>query len=277
MVTNNVNECINEFGNECLNKFVNEFVMKFVNNYVNFKHINYILIFLVLFCVVSMISFIIISYFILKFLKLSLDNNNILFYQYNKKSKAILDLYGNYKLTNMYLIRQPFTKFITFLLNLITFYNYEKLINETKDNFPYHTLIVFEIKLDNGMKKLLLLEKNNCINISDNFFIGGSQEIKKIKLNNKNLTINSILNQTQYRLGNNKYFNWNLYKNNCQKFTKEILKTIGKYNKTNKDFVFRDKIIKLIIPSEFTLHIGNCLCVFYNIVEKYIYDNNIFN
>lgn len=246
-------------------------------SYFSINYIKYITIFLLLFFVVSMLSFIFISFFILKFLKLSLDNNNILFYQYNKKSKKLLDLYGDYKLTNIYLIRQPFSKFITFLLNVLTLYNYEKLINESQDNFPYHSLIVFEIKLKNGMRKMLLLEKNNCINISENFFINNTQEIKQLKINKKKLTINGILNETQNRLGNEKYFNWHLYKNNCQEFTKEILKTIGTYNKINKEFIFRDKLFKIIIPSEFTLHIGNCFCVFYNIVEKYIYDNNIFN
>jgi len=240
-------------------------------------HYKYITIFLLLVLVVSMLLFIIVSYFILKFLRISLDNNNILFYQYNKKSKKILDLYGNYKLTKIYLIRQPFSKFITLLLNIITLYNYEKLIQESQENFPYHTLLVFEIVLPNGMKKLLLLEKNNCINISENFFVNNSQEIKELHIKNKNYTINNILNTTQERLGNEKYFNWHLYKNNCQEFTKEILKTIGKYNKKNKNFIFRDKLFKLIIPSEFTLHIGNCLCVFYNIFEKYIYDSNILN
>jgi hypothetical protein len=245
------------------------------NNF-SLYYVKYITIFLILFFVVSMITFIIVSYFVLKFLKLSLDNNNILFYQYNKKSKKILDLYGNCKLTKIYLIRQPFSKFITFLLNVFTLYNYEKLINESQDNFPYHALIVFEVKLENGMKKMLLLEKNNCINISENFFINNSQEIKELKIK-KRYTINYILDKTQTRLGNEKYFNWNLYKNNCHEFTKEILRTIGKYNKMNKEFIFRDKLFKIIIPSEFTLHIGNCLCVFYNIVEKYIYDSNIFN
>jgi len=244
-------------------------------NYFSLHYVKYITIFLLLFFVVSMLLFIIISYFILKFLKLGLDNNNILFYHYNKKSKKLLDLYGDYKLTNIYLVRQPFSKFIT--LNVFTLYNYEKLINESQDNFPYHTLIIFEIKLKNGMKKMLLLEKNNCINISENFFINNTQEIKQLKIKKRNLTINCILNETQIRVGNEKYFNWHLYKNNCQEFTKEILKTIGKYNKTNKEYIFRDKLFKIIIPSEFTLHIGNCLCVFYNIIEKYIYDSNILN
>ena len=251
-------------------------------NEINSKiHIKYIIICLLLFLIVSMLLFIIISYFILKFLKLSVDDNNILFYHYNKKSKKILDLYGDFKITNIYLIRQPFSKINTFILNIFTLYNYEKIINESKDNLPYHCLMMFEIVLKNNMKKMLFIEKNNCINICDNFLIHNTQEIKKLNIKNKNLTINTILNTTQARLGNEKYFNWHLNKNNCQNFTKEILKTIGKYNKTNKTFIFHDKLhnklINIISPSEFTLHIGNCLCIFCNIVEKYIYDNNFFN
>ena len=82
---------------------------------------------------------------------------------------------------------------------------------------------------------MLLIEKNNSINICENFLINNLQDIKTIKLNNKHLinkhlTLNSILKTTQQRVGNELFFNWNLYKNNCQEFTKEILKTIGNYN-----------------------------------------------
>lgn len=230
-----------------------------------------------LFLFVSLLLFIVISYIILKILQVSIDQNNILFYQYNKKSKTILDLYGDSKLTKIYLIRQPFGKLLSFFLNIITFYSYDKIIKESEDNFPYHTSLIFEITLTNGTKKLLLLEKNNSINISDNFLIHNSIEIIELKIKNNTFTLNSILNTTQERLGNEKFFNWHFCKNNCQEFVKEILKTIGKYTKQNKHFIFRDKIIKLIIPSEFTLHVANCLCVVYNIIEKYIYDSNMFN
>lgn len=236
----------------------------------NTKYIKYICIFVILFLFVSIVLFIIVSYFAFKMLKISIDDNNILFYQYNKNSKKLLDLYGDYKLTKIYLVRQPLSKLITFILNVITLYNYETLINETQENFPYHSLLVFEIKLPNGMKKMLLLEKNNCINISENFLINNLQEIKELNIKNKNFTINQILNETQARIGNKKYFNWNLYENNCQKFTKEILKTIGKYTNKNKEFIFRDKLLKLIIPSEFTMHVCNCMYCIYNILGKYI-------
>ena len=244
---------------------------------INLPYLKVIIIFTICFIIFGIMLFILVSYFVLKFLKMSIDNNNILFYQYNKKSQKILDTYGEYRITKIYLVRQPFTKFITFLLNIFTFYNYEKLISESNDNFPYHTLMIFEVETANKMRKLLLLEKNNSINICENFFINNTQDIKCFNLKNKKYTINSILKTTQNRLGNEKYFNWHLYKNNCQEFTKEILISIKKYNNINKEFIFRDKLFKIIIPSEFTLHIGNCLCVFYNIFEKYIYDSNILN
>ena len=123
-----------------------------VNQITNNISIKYIVICLLLFFLVSMFLFIIISYFILKFLKLSIDDNNILFYHYNKKCKKILNLYGDCKITNIYLIRNPFSKTMTFILNIFTLYNYEKLINESHDNFPYHCLMIFEVKLKNNMK-----------------------------------------------------------------------------------------------------------------------------
>ena len=90
-------------------------------NFQNTIDIKYVIIFLVCFCFVSFVLFIFCSYIIFKFLKLNLDNNNIFFYKYNKTSQQILDLYGEYKLTKIYLIRQPFSQFITFVLNIFTF------------------------------------------------------------------------------------------------------------------------------------------------------------
>lgn len=246
------------------------------------------IIFLCLILFVSLIFFIISSYIVVNILKKSIEDFNVLFYQYNKKSQQIIDKYGECRINKIYLIRQPFTKSIAFLLNILTFYKYDKLINESKDNFPYHTLLVCEIIKPDKTKKLILLEKNNCINLCENFMITESQDIKTIYLckkgeitkegeiekieKRKNYTLNYILTETQKRVGNERFFNWHLYKNNCHEFTKEILKTIGKYSIENKHFIFRDKLFQLIIPSEFTLHVGNCLCVIYNIIEKYIYN-----
>lgn len=251
--------------------------MNLFGHNINKKHyIKIIIIVSIFFLLVSLILFVLLSYLILKFFKMTLDDNNILFYQYSKKCQKLLDLYGEYEIKKIYLVREPFSPLITFLLNVITFYKYNKLITESQDNFPYHSSIIFEIELQNKMKKLLLLEKNNSINLRENFLINNSQQIKTLPLKNKKYTINSILNNTQKRLGNKKFFNWHVYKNNCQEFIKEILVTINKFSKYNKDYILSNNILKFLIPSEFTVHIINCSCVVYNIFEKYIYDTAFF-
>jgi hypothetical protein len=245
-----------------------------LNSNSNKKHyIKIIIIVSIFFLFVSLILFVLLSYLILKFFKMTLDDNNILFYQYSKKCQKLLDLYGEYEIKKIYLVREPFSPLITFLLNVITFYKYNKLITESQDNFPYHSSIIFEIELQNKMKKLLLLEKNNSINLRENFLINNSQQINTLPLKNKKYTINSILNNTQKRLGNKKFFNWHVYKNNCQEFIKEILVTINKFSKYNKDYILSNNILKFLIPSEFTVHIINCSCVLNNILEKYFFDS----
>ena len=246
-------------------------------NTIFLPNIKYIIFFSVIFIIVSSIIFVVISYIILKLLKMKIDNNNILFYKYNKKSQKILDIYGDFKVSKVYIVREPLSKFMSLLLNIFTFYKFEKTIKETHENFPYHILLVFELKLPNNNRKLLLIEKNNTIDISENFLIHKLHEFKTIQLKNKNHTLKSILNSTQSRVGTESFFNWHPYKNNCQEFTKEILITLDKYNKLKHQYIFRDKVFKIIIPSEFLLHMGNCLFSVSNILQKYIYDSNLFN
>lgn len=214
--------------------------------------------------------FVICSFYILRFLKISFDYNNIFFYQYNKKCQKIIDEYGNCKINRVYLIRQPFGKLVNLVFNILTLFNYNKYLLESADNFPYHPALIFEIKQGDNVK-LLLVEKNNCINICETFLINKSNDIKCINLTNKKCTLKKVLANTQKRIGVNKYFNWNIYTNNCQEFTKEILITLNKYNDKYKDFIFRDKIIKKITPSDFTIHVFNCLLIIVNFIEKYIY------
>jgi len=222
------------------------------------------------------IIFIICSYFVINFLKISIDYNNIFFYQYNKKCQKIIDEYGDCKISKVYLVRQPFGKMVNLAFNMITFFNYDKYIAETEENNPYHPALIFEIKIDNKIK-LLLLEKNNCINICETFLINKSDDYKRVPISKNKFTLNKILKATQQRIGAHKFYNWHIYKNNCQKFTKEILITLNKSTQEYNEFINKDKImLDHYDPSDFTLHIVNCLFIIINFIEKYLLDNNIF-
>uniref|UniRef100_A0A6C0KPW3 Uncharacterized protein n=1 Tax=viral metagenome TaxID=1070528 RepID=A0A6C0KPW3_9ZZZZ len=244
---------------------------------INTNYVKISIIFIIIFLVVSIILFIILSFTILKFFKIAIDDNTVFFYKYNKKCQKMLDLYGDFEIKKMYLVREPIGYWITLILNILTFFNYNKMIKESQDNFPYHSSIIFELQMPNNKIKLVTLEKRNSINISEIFLINQNQQLKTINLKEK-YTINSILKKTQKRIGNEKFFNWHVYKNNCQEFTKELLVSINKHNKQNKKFVLcSDKVIKFFIPSEFTVHFINCICVILNITEKYFLDTYLFN
>jgi hypothetical protein len=238
-----------------------------------------LIIFIFIFLLVLLIFFIFFSYLIIKILQKSIDDNNIFFYEYNKKTKAILDKYGDYKIKRLYLIRQPLSKTIVFTLNILTLFKYSKYFKEYSNYYPFHTLIVFEIELTNNCNKeskMLLVEKNNSINVTDYFFISNNQETMCFNIKKKNYTLNKLLNKTHKRIGSKLFFNWHVYKNNCIEFTEELLVTLQKITPKIKEFIYRDKIIKIHPPSEFSLHIINSICALSNIVQKYVFDNEFF-
>jgi len=171
--------------------------------------LKYVLVTSLVIIIFTFIFLLIVSYFVLKALKIQIDDNGLFFHKYSKRCQAILDTYGDYKLTQVYLVRQPFSKLIHFTLNLLTFYEYQNLIEQSADNFPYHILLLFEILLPDGTTKMLLLEKNNCINICETFIINQSHIIRKLDLTNKNNKMITSSIQEQDSKLKRKYINNN--------------------------------------------------------------------
>lgn len=232
--------------------------------------------FLLFFIFVVILVFIVGSYYIIQFLEVNIINDLYFCnYSYNKKTSALLKKYGDYKINKMYLVKNPISKFTNFILNIITFYKFQKTIETYNKTFnaniyPYHVSLIVEISLPNKLTKLLLIEKSNCINITENISFNEKKILKVIKIPKQKYSIRTILQETQQRIGDKKFFNWTIYKNNCYVFIKEILITIGLLNKTNIRFINQDKIIKPLNFSDFTLHTIHFFCSLHNIFDNYI-------
>jgi hypothetical protein len=259
-------------------------------NYINYtkylfdycKNNNLIIIFSI--TAIILISFflflliiIILSYYTFKYLDVNIVND-VYFcnYKYNKKTEELLQKYGEYKINKIYLVKNPLNNFNTFLLNFITFYKYDKELNNLNSIFkkkyiPYHISLIVEISQSNNTTKFVSIEKTSYVNISENINLNQKNIIKKINLSNKNISINSILDKTKNRIGSKKFFNWSIYKNNCYIFIKEILISIDLFNKSNKKFISQNKFVKHIKFSNFTLHIINFLCAVNSIFNNYIF------
>ena len=102
-------------------------------------------------------------------------------------------------------------------------------------------------------------------------YLNKQQTLKLVKLPKKVLTMNSILLETQNRIGEKKFFNWSVYKNNCSVFIKELFITIGVYNKSNIKFINHNKFGNYVKFSNLTLHIINILLTCNNILNNYFH------
>jgi hypothetical protein len=216
-----------------------------------------------------------ISFIMIKFLQITLDKMSF-FYDYNKLSKKVLKKYGDCEINKMYLIRSSLSKYF-FIMKLATMV--QSIEHPSKDELPYHTMILIELKLENEKVKWVMLEKNNCITINDNFIITQGMKIEELKINTleKKLYLKSLLEETRTRMGNEKFFNWHMYENNCQEFTKELMVTIGIYDDYYKSQIFADKILDLVSPTGFVYCGFNLLHILHNFFEKYIFEIDIFN
>ena len=187
-----------------------------------------------------LICLIMMSYIFLFFLKKNINNYTI-FNEYTASSKLAIEKYGDNKIINAYLVIEPLHIFYLFLYKLVTFNNYCKCIKDVR-----HTTLLLEVKINKHENKLILIDKTNCISILTEFSIHDKYTIIPIRLKSKTksksksksksiLTLRKVLDRTCERIGKRKFFNWHFYKNNCNYFIDNVIKTM------NKDFVY-DKL-----------------------------------
>jgi len=145
----------------------------------------------------------------------------------------------------------------------------KKYIETNESFFPFHTSIIIEVGLPNNNKKKIMIEKNNCIKLSLDFRIANNQDMRNISIRKKKYSLNTLLGQTQERIGSNVFFNWHISRNNCQNLVKEVLVTLNKFEK-NKKFILQSEIFNHLKFSSFSLHFINTIINLANVIESII-------
>ena len=168
----------------------------------------------------------------------------------------------------------PIDNVTSFMMNIVTMQNCKHIMDELM-----HVMLMIEIVMDDNQTKLILIDKTSYISILTDFKIDDMQTIYKIKMNPKQhgLTLRILLTETCNRIGKNKFFNWHIYKNNCQYFIKQLLRVIN-YKFKHKHFNFASKkktkqYCNQMFYNKCAINLYYSCMIVYNFFQKYI--NNV--
>jgi len=128
---------------------------------------------------------------------------------FSSKVRNILNQVGNEKIKSISIFRYPINYIIKNILEIssIQKINYDKL---------FHLGLIFNNNI--------LLEKNSLINMEINYKLPNNTEFVNVNFNfNESITINEFINNGLQYLGNNKFFSYSAYNNNCQDFALSLL------------------------------------------------------
>lgn len=155
---------------------------------------------------------------------------------YTNKAKAILKEYGNDEIKSITLTRTPLTKVISKILYFVTG-GKSKLYHDEL----YHLAMIVNVK-----DKLILVEKNEVINIDLNPRTYPNTQIFNVNLQGKKITLNEMLNNARQGLGDAKFWTYEAFTTNCQHFLQSLLKYSGLLTPDADKFIFQDlsEIIK---------------------------------
>ena len=204
-------------------------------------------------------------------------------YDYTNRVKAMFNKYGNQHIKQIRISREPLSQKIQYALQLVN-----SKSKEAYDDLFHLSLIVTMDERD------LLIEKNETIEIEDNFKMKEIRVMRDVPMKGKQITLNQLMENTLKGMGPEKYFKYNAWTNNCQNFVGDILKYNGLLTKDLETFIYQDltQIIKTT-PwmarkfADFVTHTAGWVRkitgygnkgepIFFDDIEQSAYENNYF-
>lgn len=146
----------------------------------------------------------------------------------SSSSQKILNNYGDYPIEKIAIYRTPIETVFNKFLNLISFGKFDEYKKKQNYDDFFHLAMIITIKMPNNTLKNIVLEKNATVNISTQYKTNDKTQVKDVDLNNKNLTIKQLINNTLSKINNKRFFLYDAFNSdensgNCQRFLLDIL------------------------------------------------------
>lgn len=145
--------------------------------------------------------------------------------KFSAKVKAILDKHGNDQIHSITIVRTPISSMIKYALETVSWktIQYDKL---------FHLSLIF-----NGN---ILIEKNSLISMTIHPHINSESDVVSFDYPHQHVTINQFIQGALSQMGEQKFFAYSAYDNNCQHFLLNLLQANGLANEELSRFIKQD-------------------------------------
>lgn len=155
----------------------------------------------------------------------------------NNISTKTVKEFGNYPITKILIARTPLSNALEGAINAISLGKFKEL----KDKYGYDKLFHLSLIITVNSTDIIY-EKNEVITIeplSMSKSIKPSTELLNVPVL-EHLTLYSFVENTRYAMGDNKFYDYDAFKNNCQDFILQSLKANSLLNQEAKNFLLQD-------------------------------------
>lgn len=159
--------------------------------------------------------------------------------KFNNTSNKTIMAYGNNIIKELEIMRTPINQMFHKIFNLITFNKWDEIRKKYNYDKLFHLALVATINVG-GVDKKVLMEKNEVVNIDTDIRVQSDTETFKVPLQGKSLKIIDLLDNARNAVGNNTFFDYDAFTNNCQFFIRYLLQYSGLLTPDAEAFLFQD-------------------------------------
>jgi hypothetical protein len=189
--------------------------------------------------------------------------------QFTAPTQSVLNSIGNNPISRIQIKRFPVAAFIEKFFQLITAGQWGQVKQKYGyDNFYHLALVLYYESGETVQMRMkafvgddilggsaeppapsemrFTIEKLELINIQRSTSIKPNTDYQDVPLNGKTITLNEMVNRTRTMMGDEKFFTYDAFTNNCQVFVKSLLQSVGLLTPNAMSFLFQpvDKLIK---------------------------------
>lgn len=164
---------------------------------------------------------------------------------FNNTTTRTLNQLGKLPIRSLKIIRTPIESWINKAINFISLGKWNEVKRQFKYDDLFHLALIANV---NGTD--VVIEKNEVINVGTTYRTTKQTEQRPVPFTGT-LTIEQLLEGARRRMGDQKFYSYEGFSNNCQTFIMNILAGAGLLNADREKFIRQD-LSEFIKKSEHT-------------------------